>query len=234
MINESTFSGLKEGQVLTWRIKTYANPNAFMRFTDQEMKEMEEATTLTQDEIRESIRERMIRYTTQGILQDCESVFVMVDSSTLGARRLDEALCQLSKKFHLWNKNIILVVSHINKTENEYKMGNICKYPGVDFRCMRENINLLDGKQQFSMGNVFVFHTDLVFDNKMLFEEEHQFLRRCRSWRFGDRNEINDNAQLKMLVTLNRMFSKRCFLISRDNKLVEKARRNPYVCEFLF
>lgn len=234
LINENTFSHLTEGQVLTWRAQTYAYPSAFMKFTDRQMYEMIPIETLTLREIKESIKERMIQYTIQGIIKDRESVFVMVDSSTLGAKKLEDAIYQLSQKFGLCNKNIILIASHINKTENEYKMGNIRKYPGVDFRCMSENIALLNGQKQFLMDNVFVFQTDLVFDNKMLFEEEHQFLRWRRSWKFGDRNEINDNAQLRMLVTLNQMFSKRCFLISRDNKLVDKARCNPNVCGFFF
>ena len=84
-------------------------------------------------------------------------------------------------------------------------------------------MKFLEGKEAFRMRNVVILKTDLVFDNKILFGEEHEFLRLYGRWGPKDRNEINDNAQLEMLIQLNDMFSNKCFMISRDNGLLDKT-----------
>lgn len=234
LINSETFGYLTEEQVLTWRAITYADPCAYIKFSEYSMYNMQPSNTLTFDQIRESINDRMIKYKTQGLLRPCESVFVMIDSSTLGEKNLEDAIASLCLKHNLFNNNIIIVASQINKTENVYKFRNVAKYPRVNFNVLDRNIALLDGRVPFQMKNVIVFNTDIAFDNKMLFVEEHYFLQQHGTWQFKDRNEINDSAQLRMLVSLNQMFSKRCFLISRDRGLINKTQKDCPACGFFF
>lgn len=226
LICPRVFSRLKEEQVLTWRTLTYKRPGEYMQFTESEMLSMKPTSTLTLDQIRESIRERMIKHAVTGGLQQKESVFVMIDSSTLGATKLTSAISSLKNKYDLANKNLILVVSQINLTENIYKFQNKDKYRDIHFDNLTYNLDLLFGYTQFKMNNIVLFHTDVLFDNKVLFEEEKRFLQGNRNrWLFKDRNEINDNAQLKMLILLNQMFSKECFLITRDKGLLNKVNK---------
>jgi hypothetical protein len=210
-----------------------------MQFTEREMLNIAPTSTLTLDQIHHSIRERMIKYTATGRLQHQESVFVMIDSSTLSATKITSAISSLKNKYDLANKNLILIVSQISLTENLYKFQNKDKYRDINFNILTFNLDLLFGHTQFKMNNIVLFHTDLLFDNKILFEEEKRFLQEHRNrWLFKDRNEINDNAQLKMLVVLNQMFSKECFLITRDkgllNKVIEQKKKINNIHEFWF
>ena len=223
-IRPDVFSSMTEEQVLTWRIHTYGNLRDRMKFSKTEMLTLPPSSVLSLNQIRESIRKRMVMYKSIGRLQHSESVFVMVDSCVLGVHALPTIITRLKKDYKLDRKNLVLVVSQINMTENNYKVEHDHKYPCINFNRLEYNIDFLTGKTEFRMKNIVILETDIVFDNKFLFQEECRFLQTNKKWEPKDRNEINDNAQLKMLIYLNKMFSKECFLISRDNDLLQKVK----------
>jgi hypothetical protein len=225
LIHPDVFSQMTEGQVLTWRKQTYANLTSRVTYTRANMHSIGKSPVMSLDKIRESIKDRVIMYQSTGQLSaTLDSVFVMVDSCVLGVHALPSILSHLRKDQGLENKNLVLVVSHINMTENNYKITHQSKYPCINFNRLMYNMRFLEGKEEFRMKNIAILKTDFVFDNKILFGEEHMFLQLYGPWESKDRNEINDNAQLEMLIQLNRMFSKKCFMVSRDNGLLDKVK----------
>jgi hypothetical protein len=224
LIHPDVFTSLTEGQVLTWRQQTYGNLTARVNYTRANMLSLDKSPVMSLERIKDSIKDRLIMYKSTGQLSTtAESVFVMIDSCVLGVHALPSILSRLRKEHKLERKNLVLVVSHINMTENNYKIAHQSKYPCINFKRLIYNMKFLEGKEAFRMRNVVILKTDLVFDNKILFGEEHEFLRLYGRWEPKDRNEINDNAQLEMLIQLNDMFSNKCFMISRDNGLLDKT-----------
>jgi hypothetical protein len=158
----------------------------------------------------------------------------MIDSCVLGVQALPTIITRLKKDHGLQRKNLVLDVRQINMTENNYKMQHQANYPCINFNRLSYNLDLLNGKTKFRMKNIVILETDLVFDNKVLFQEECKFLQTNKQWSGSDRNEINDNAQLEMLLRLKDMFSKECFMVSRDKGLLKKVRETSRMIEGLY
>jgi hypothetical protein len=224
LIHPNVFSQVTEGQILTWRKQTYANLHKRILYNKEDILLLETSPVMSINKIRDSIKDRIIMYKSTGQLSiTTESVFVMVDSCVLGIHALPTILSNLRKNNQLEKKNIILVVSHINMTENNYKIEYRNKYPCINFKRLMYNMMFLEGNEKFKMKNIVILKTDIIFDNKILVGEEQEFLRLYGSWQSKDRNEINDNAQLEMLIQLNNMFSKKCIIVTRDKDLINKA-----------
>lgn len=238
LIAPQSFNNISEGQILTWRKNTYSNLNKSLTYTPSDMKDLKESNIMTFDEIKESIKERLIMFKSLGHLNYTDSVFVMIDSCVLCKYALPTIIAKLKKKYDLNNKNVILIASQINITENYYKFINKKKYPQIDFNRLDYNMKFIEGKYQFKMNNIIILKTDIIFDNKILIEAEKDFLQCNKIWSSKDRNEINDNAQLKLLVKLHNMFSKKCYFISRDISLLNKinniAQAIPAIQSFHF
>jgi hypothetical protein len=235
LIRPNVFPCMTEEQVLTWRTATYGNLRDRTTYSKTDMLSMVPTTVLSMDQIRESIRKRMVMYQSTGHLPaHQESVFVMIDSCVLGVQALPTIITRLKKDHGLQRNNLVLVVSQINMTENNYKMLHQTNYPCINFNRLSYNLDLLNGKTKFRMKNIVILKTDLVFDNKVLFQEECKFLQANKQWSGSDRNEINDNAQLEMLLRLKDMFSKECFMVSRDKGLLKKVRETSQSIEGLY
>lgn len=216
------FKNMTEEQVLTWRIQTYSDVSKNFEFTDKEILSLQKTETMSLEDIKESIKKKMIMFQMRGYLKHLKSVFVMIDSCILGKYALPTILSKFTKSYNLDNKNIILVISNINRTENYYKIFNSKNYPGINFNILNYNLDLLEGKIKFKRQNIIIFETDIIFDNKVLFQEEKKILQKKKYWTSRDRNEINDNAQIELLIHLNNMFLKNCYFISRDLNMIDK------------
>lgn len=223
LIAPAFFKKLNEEQVMTWRKETYKNLGELQSFTKDDILNLKATPTISLDTIKKNIKKKMVSFQATQSLKFSDSVFVMIDSCVLGRHALPTIISDLKKKYDLNQKNLIIVVSQIGLTENYYKFANKEKYPGISFNRLNYNLDLLEGKREFKMKNIAILETDLIFDNKILFQEEHKFLQLNKTWTAKDRNEINDNAQLELLIQLNKMFSKKCFLISRDKELLKKT-----------
>jgi hypothetical protein len=224
LIAPSFFKKLNEEQVLTWRKETYSNLHELKTFSEQDILSLKSTTSASYETIQKKIKKKLISFTATNRLSFSNSVFIMVDSCVLGRFPLPTIISNLKKDYDLKQTNLILVVSQIGLTENYYKFVKKENYPGINFNRLNYNLDLLEGKTEFKMKNIAILETELIFDNKVLFQEEQKFLQLNKSWKSKDRNEINDNAQLELLIQLNKMFSKKCFLISRDVGLLQKTR----------
>jgi hypothetical protein len=223
LIAPAFFKQISEEQVLTWRQETYSKICNNMLYSKNDILALKKSPIMSFEKIKESIKNRLIMYQSTGKLIYSESVFIMIDSCIISKYPLTKVLSKIKNTCNLNNKNMILIVSQIHMTENYYKCVNKEKYPCVNFNCLNYNLDLLEGKIEFKIKNILILETNIVFDNKILFQEEKKFLQLNKTWEFKDRNEINDNAQLELLIHMNKMFSKECYFVSRDNKLLQKV-----------
>jgi hypothetical protein len=223
LIAPAFFKQISEEQVLTWRQETYSKIFNNMLYSKNDILALKKSPIMSFEKIKESIKNRLIMCQSTGKLIYSESVFIMIDSCIISKYPLTKVLSKIKNTCNLNNKNMILIVSQIHMTENYYKCANKEKYPCVNFNCLNYNLDLLEGKIEFKMKNILILETNIVFDNKILFQEEKKFLQLNKTWEFKDRNEINDNAQLELLIHMNKMFSKECYFVSRDNKLLQKV-----------
>lgn len=224
-IEPAMYERLSEGQILTWREQVYSNLGGRTSYSRTKLAAIAESATMSFDEIRESITDRILLNKSLGKMEHSHSVFVMIDSCVLGRHALPTIVSNVKRDLNLRHKNLILVLSQINQTENAYKFTKQDKYPSINFRRLQYNVDMLKGKIEFKMKNIIIIETDLVFDNKILIDEEERMLKKRQSWKPKDRNEINDNAQLSLLVEINRMFGRDCILVSSDQGLLRKADR---------
>lgn len=242
IIFPTVFEQLTEEQVLTWRMDTYNNIGNSKKYKKKHMLSIKSSNSMSYDLIERSIKRKIHMYKAIGKLSSDDIIFVMVDACTLCKKELPTIIQELRCLYsRLTNINIILVVSNINLTENKSKIikekkshntsdtkktNFINKYGNVDFNILQKNLDYLEGKINMeNIGNVAILNTGIVFDNKVLYQEERLFLRNHNNmWDIKDRNQINDNAQLTILIHLYNMFSKECFMITRDNDLLERTR----------
>jgi hypothetical protein len=234
LIAPAFFKQLTEGQILTWRQKTYFNVNKNMEFLKDEILSLDNQSILSLDRIKDLLLKQIKIYNSIIPFQLSNSVFVMVDSCVLGKYTLPKILLDFKKKYNLQTQKIIIIVSQINLTENIYKFNNKEKYPNINFRSLYFNLNLLTGREKFKMDNIILLETDIIFDNKMLFQVETEFLKKNKSWNFRDRNELNDNAQLEMIAEINKMFRNQCFFISKDRNLLKKIKTKPNIISYSY
>lgn len=233
-IMPNVFLKISEEQILTWRKETYSNLHKKMTYSKKDMEELDNTPIMSMDQIKNSIKNRLIMYQSTGKLYNPDSVFVMIDSCILCKFPLPTIIAKFKKVYNMDNKNLILVVSQINLTENYYKLVHKHNYPMVDFKRLNYNLNFLEGKKEFKMKNIVILQTDIIFDNKVLIQEEVEFLHSHENWKPTDRNDINDNAQLQILIYLNKMFLKDCYLISRDRALLNKINIASYTNKSLY
>lgn len=223
LIYPEVYIKISEGQILTWRKETYSNLKDKKKYSKESIMNLSSSSIMSIEEIKNSIKNRLIMYQSTGILSNLESVFVIIDSCVLCKHALPTIISKFKKDYNLNDKNLILVISNINLTENYYKIQYKKNYPQVNFNRLMYNLNFIEGKKEFKMKNIIFLHTDIIFDNKVLIQEEVNFLHLNNNWSSKDRNEINDNAQLGILIHLNNMFSKDCYLISSDKRLLNKV-----------
>jgi hypothetical protein len=222
-INPEFYMKLSEEQICTWRKFTYSNLNNKYNFNANELLDLPNTEIFSLDEIKDSICDKMFYFKQSGIIKFKQSVFVMIDSCILGKYTLPTIITKFKKQYNLYNKNLILVVSNINKTENNYKIIKKNKYPCINFDKLQFNLDILNGNIQLKLKNIVIINTDISFDNKILLQEEINYLNNNQNWVKGIRNEINDIAQLEMLYTILNMFSNNHgFFITQDKNLLKK------------
>lgn len=233
-IKPMVFNQLSEEQILTWRKETYSRLKEYITYSPNDMLSIKPTKITTLESMSISMKNKLISFRTTNELKFSKSIFIMIDSCILGKKTIPTIISDLKQKWNLYQTNIIIIFSHISITENYYKLYNKDKYPDINFKCLNFNLDLLEKKIPFKMANISILKTDISFDNKMLFKEEKQFLQLNKSWNGKDRNEINDNAQLEILIHMNKIFSKDCFMITRDRDLIQKTKKKSEMCKGLY
>jgi hypothetical protein len=215
------YINLSEEKILTWRKLTYTNLTRQYKFNKEQLEALPNSKVFSLNEIKDNITDRIFYFKQSGRLLHAESVFIMIDSCTLGKHKLTSIIIKITQKYNLYNKNIILMVSHINMTENNYKVIKKDKYPCINFNKLQFNLDLLNGKIEFKIPNIVIMNTDISLDNKVLIEEEINYLHHNSTWVGAIRNEINDISQVKILKKILNMFpNNKGYFITHDNKLL--------------
>ncbi|NCY26409.1 MAG: hypothetical protein EBX37_16755 [Alphaproteobacteria bacterium] len=88
-------------------------------------------------------------------------------------------------------------------------------------------MDLLTQKVPFKMCNVFIITTNLLMDNKLLMIEEKDYLNIFKKWKDSNiKNEINDNAQIQIMIKILLYFSnKKGIIISHDKMMCNKVKK---------
>ena len=226
LIYEDCFSKMTEAQVNAWRSITYSDLKKKHFFSRSSLLNMQGLPSSTFDSIEMSIKNQLAKLKSLGKLSLPRSTFVMIDSCILSRFTLPFIVSEVKQIPKLSNTNLILVFSQISMTENEYKLTFKSKYQSVRFQKLERNFKFIRGEEHFLMSNLAIIKTNLSFDSKILYLEECKFLLKNKTWAPKDRNEINDNAQLEMLLFLKRITSNKCCLVTNDKGLLLKAQNH--------
>ncbi len=111
-------------------------------------------------------------------------------------------------------ENILILRTNIGDKEINYKFENKERYPEIDFDLLGRNIDYLN---RFS--NI---KTNIEAEHHIL-QELETFHINERGWTRGDRNEINDRAQVEILYRIKSIFGCNVVLLTDDKEMVRKA-----------
>jgi hypothetical protein len=214
---------ISEGKIAAWRRHTYENLNlketfsksALLKFPDIFPADLEIPDI--QNAILAQLREDLIL----GDISHESVVFIIFDSSVMCKFDIKKMLSKARRNVNITNAKFVIIDTHIGQAENGYKMINKQKYPCVNFDVLERNLNIL-GQSEYL--DINVIKTDLLLDNHVLIKLEDAFLANSK-WAAGQRNEINDDAQLEILCRLiNHIPRSHGIMMSNDKKLLQKAK----------
>ncbi len=222
-IKPESFNHLTESQVCEWRQFTYNNLNNKTIFTLQDLQQFAITTPPSIDELMSEIDDKIKEFKILGKLTHTESTFLYIDSSTMCRMTIPTMIKKTLIKYpQFTNTNIIIIFSEISKAENLYKFIN--KYPDVNYKHLEFNLDLLFKKIKFTMKNVMILNTNIYLDNKILFNEEKNYLNKYHNWKAVNiKNEINDDAQIILMEIISNYFqSFNSIILSHDKKMCSK------------
>jgi len=225
-IKPQSYSELSESQIYEWRKDTYCNLNSKRTYTLDELKQFLNIEPPTISELMEEISDQIKEAKIMGKLENKQDVFIYIDSSSMCRISIPTMIQRIFLKYHhLKKSNLILIFSHISKAENLYKFVNY--YPCVKYNTLNFNMDLLTQKVPFKMCNVFIITTNLLMDNKLLMIEEKDYLNIFKKWKDSNiKNEINDNAQIQIMIKILLYFSnKKGIIISHDKMMCNKVKK---------
>lgn len=237
-IKPQMYSDLTESQIYAWRKETYENLNSKRIYTQDELKNFINIQPPSMHELLEEISDQIKEAKILGKLTNKQDIFIYIDSSSMCKLSIPTMIQKIFLKYpEMKNSNLILVFSHISKAENMYKFVN--NYPGVNYKILSFNMDLLTKKIPFRMKNVFILTTNLLLDNKLLMIEEQDYLSIFKKWKDPNiKNEINDNAQIQLTLELMLYFkNKKGLILSHDKMLCNKVKNfmttipNLYILE---
>jgi len=224
-IKPQSYSELSESQIYEWRKDTYCNLNSKRTYSLDELKQFLNIEPPTISELMEEISDQIKEAKIMGKLENKQDVFIYIDSSSMCQISIPTMIQRIFLKYpHLKKSNLILIFSHISKAENLYKFVNY--YPCVKYNTLNFNMDLLTQKIPFKMRNVFIIKTNLLMDNKLLMIEEKDYLNIFKKWKDPNiKNEINDNAQIQIMIEILLYFSKKKgIIISHDKMMCNKVK----------
>lgn len=224
-IKPKVYTELSEGQIYEWRKDTYENLGTKRNFTKDELKALDNIQLPTLSELLDEISDQIKEAKILGKLKYRKDTLIYIDSSSMCQLTIPIMIRKIILKHpEIKKSNLILVFSNISKVENLYKFVN--NYPGVKYNKLSFNMDLLMGKIPFKMKNVFILTTNLALDNKLLIDEEQEYLNIFKTWKnINVKNEINDNAQIKLMVELLGYFNnKQGIILSHDKMMCGKVK----------
>lgn len=155
-----------------------------------------------------------------------ELVFVMVDSCVACDTDINKIIDMTRKKFP--GCYPVLVKTSVNMAENGYKLTNAWKYPGVNLELLRSTLGVFnnEGDVNEDMGHgeeVGMYAFPISEEFAIVDKAIGNLLSTKGRWEEGDRQEINDNVQLEVLLAIHhRMFFCRIVMFTHDNKMKTK------------
>ena len=224
---------MNEGQIASWRKWTYDNLESRRNFNINELLSLSNSFPKDTDilQIQDAILKQLREDIILGNISHEDIVFVMIDSSVMCSFKIEDIMEDMLKAAKDNNKldeivKFVIIDTHIGQTENGYKMLNKEKYPCVDFNILEENLNILSfGEYNIKNSDIQIpiIKTDFLLDNHVLTELENELLKKSK-WKYGFRNEINDDAQLQILCRMIGSIPQSYgLLISNDKKLLKKT-----------
>ncbi len=223
-IRPENYPVLTESQVYEWRKLSFSNIGKTQRFTLNDLLSFKSMISPSKDELIEAMSDSIKQAKILGKLKKQKNSFIYIDSSTLCKISIPTLIKKINKKHPMVkDTNMIFVYSQISRIENMYKFSR--NYPDVNYKCLQFNLDLLSGKLPLAFSNTIVITTNLLLDNKVLFEVEKDYLSRINNWYEQNvKNELNDNAQILMMQYIVQFFNG-CngYILSHDKKLCSKV-----------
>lgn len=233
-ISREAFNALSYGQRLSWFMRNLDNINtprangytptrvATETFMDISVSDLDK----TDRDIFDDSTRNLVTKLVTGELSYEELVFVMVDSCVACDTGINQIIGMTRSKFP--GCYPVLVKTSVNMAENSYKLANAWKYPGVNLELLRSTLSVFNGEGDANedMGHgeeVGMYAFPISGEFAIVDEAIGNLLSTKGWWEEGDRQEINDDVQVNVLLTLHhRMFFCRVVMFTHDNKMKTK------------
>jgi maltoporin len=226
IIYQNARNALTEGQIANWRNYTYTNLGVNEKFSLSELQTFMDIECLNiEEEIIDQLKEQLIL----GEVSHEDLYFVLIDSCVMCTQDIQSILSKITKNISN-NAKIVLIDSHIGKTENNYKLLNPEKYSNIDMYILENNLAYIKGQE--IDGDVImtddilytaVLKTNFYLENKILTVVEDELMDN-NQWERGSRNEANDNAQILLMEHLLEMIpDSNGIIVSNDKLLIQKV-----------
>lgn len=226
IIFQNARNDLTEGQIANWREHTYQNLGVNKKFTLYELQTFMDIECLNiEEEIMDQLKEQLIL----GEISHEELYFVLIDSCVMCTQDIQSILYNITENISN-NAKIILIDSHIGKTENNYKLINSEKYSNIDMYVLENNLAYIKGQEidgDIIMTDDFLYtavlKTNFYLENKILTKVEDELMDNNK-WKKGSRNEANDNAQILLIEYLLEIIpGSNGIIVSKDKLLIQKV-----------
>lgn len=226
IIYQNTRNALTEGQIANWRNYTYTNLGVNKKFSLSELQTFMDIECLNiEEDIMDQLKEQLIL----GEISHEDLYFVLIDSCVMCTQDIQSILSKITENISN-NAKIVLIDSHIGKTENNYKLLNPKKYSNIDMYILENNLAYIKGQE--IDGDVImtddilytaVLKTNFYLENKILTVVEDELMNN-NQWKKGSRNEANDNAQILLMEHLLEMIpDSNGIIVSNDKLLIQKV-----------
>ncbi len=225
-ISKYIYNELNESQIYTWRNITYNNLEKYHKFTKNDLYNFPFINIPCMSDLLNELYEDILEKIITGELEYSENTFIMIDSSTICNLSIHDIISNIYNLYpNIKKTNLIILYSCINKAENNYK--KTTNYPGVNYNLLNHNLHILNNKilNNNIYKNVIILNTNLYLENKILINEEKKYLNKYNQWLKGSKNEINDNAQIKLMtILLSKFINFKGIFISHDRGLCNKLK----------
>lgn len=244
-ISHEAFEVLTYGQRLSWFLRNLDNihtPNAHgytpasiaaETFMDCSISDINK----TDREIFSDSTHNLVSKIVTGELNHEDVIFVMVDSCVACDTDINDVINATKDNFP--GCYPVLVKTSVNMAENAYKLANAWKYPEVNLKMLQHNLSFFsdNGDVNEDMGrgeSIGAYAFPISSEFALVDDAIGNLLSTKGRWEEGDRQEINDDVQVEVLLTLHkRMFFCRAVMFTHDKKMKKKIERakifNPNV-----
>jgi len=193
-----------DGQIQSWRIDSLTNLGIYKKYSFEQIDnfmDVEIDNNLSKMVQLNFIKEQLVF----GNVLPNQIVFVSVDSNIVCKYNILDEISKIrdsvKTKFYIENAKIIFIDTFISRIENNYKLIKNHQYPGINLEYVENYIKFVDNQSMFFDENAvdYIHNVNMLHACNILNNEEIKYFSNNGEVHCA-RQEINDNAQLEILL----------------------------------